>query len=69
MTGGPVPKDRILDVSEQAAESLGFKGIGLAKVKVEYLLHHSKKLLENVKSDKYSVICNYFAKNRKIFQD
>ncbi|MDJ1257380.1 MAG: septal ring lytic transglycosylase RlpA family protein [Candidatus Midichloria sp.] len=53
----------------KAAESLGFKGIGLAKVKVEYLLHHSKKLLENVKSDKYSVICNYFSKNRKIFQD
>ncbi|CAK6546007.1 MAG: hypothetical protein IRD7MM_01680 [Candidatus Midichloria mitochondrii] len=56
--GRPVPKDRILDVPEQAAESLGFKCIGLAKVKVEYLPHHSKKLLENVKSDKCSVICN-----------
>lgn len=34
---GPSKKGRIIDVSEKAAEILGFKGKGTAKVKVEVL--------------------------------
>ncbi len=32
---GPVPEDRVIDVSEAAAEVLGFKERGLARVRIE----------------------------------
>ena len=32
---GPVPEDRVIDVSEAAAEVLGFKEQGLARVRIE----------------------------------
>ncbi|MBI2955960.1 MAG: septal ring lytic transglycosylase RlpA family protein [Acidobacteria bacterium] len=39
---GPVPEDRVLDVSEAAAEVLGFREQGLARVRVEvYRAAHS----------------------------
>jgi rare lipoprotein A len=34
---GPYVKGRIIDVSEQAARALGFREVGLAKVRVRVL--------------------------------
>ena len=45
---GPYKKSRILDVSAQAASLLGFKGKGLAKVKIEYLEDETKELLDKI---------------------
>nr|WP_253307734.1 septal ring lytic transglycosylase RlpA family protein [Rickettsia endosymbiont of Ceutorhynchus assimilis] len=46
---GPFKKNRIVDVSEKAAEILKFKKQGIAKVKVEYLAHETDKFLKNIK--------------------
>lgn len=45
---GPFRKDRIIDVSEEAAKILGFKNQGVAKVKVQYLAQESKELLSKL---------------------
>lgn len=45
---GPFRKDRILDVSEQAAILLGFKQQGVAKVRVQYLEKDTKELLDKL---------------------
>ena len=42
---GPFVHGRIIDLSERAAELLGMKNRGVAKVKVEYLTKESKELL------------------------
>lgn len=42
---GPFVPGRIIDLSERAAEILGMKTRGIAKVKVEYLSNESKELL------------------------
>lgn len=42
---GPFAKNRIIDVSERAAEILDFKKQGVAKVQVEYLSTETKNLL------------------------
>jgi rare lipoprotein A len=39
---GPYAKGRIIDVSERAAELLGFKGAGTARVRVTYLAHAAR---------------------------
>jgi rare lipoprotein A len=41
---GPFKPKRIIDVSEKAAHLLKFKDTGLAKVKIEYLDHETKRL-------------------------
>lgn len=43
---GPFSGDRILDLSERAAEVLGFKSAGTVKVKLEVLASDSSKLAE-----------------------
>jgi rare lipoprotein A len=45
---GPFSAKRILDVSEQAAEVLGFRMKGTAKVKIIYLEEETKKLLNKL---------------------
>lgn len=45
---GPFRKDRIMDVSEEAAKILGFKNQGVAKIKVQYLPEESKELLSKL---------------------
>ena len=45
---GPFSKKRIIDVSERAAELLGFKKQGVAKVRVQYLPEETKKLLDKL---------------------
>lgn len=45
---GPYKKGRIIDVSQKAAETLGFKNKGLAKVKIEYLKNESHALLHKL---------------------
>ena len=65
---GPVPRDRIVDVSEKAARDLGFKNQGMTKVKIEYLKEKSRHLAQKAKSKNPIAICNYFVKNSKIFQ-
>ncbi len=45
---GPFRKDRIIDVSEQAATLLDFKHKGVAKVRVQYLPQDTKELLDKL---------------------
>jgi rare lipoprotein A len=45
---GPFAKNRIIDVSEKAAEILAFKNQGVAKVKVEYLHKETQDFLKNI---------------------
>lgn len=47
---GPFKRGRVMDVSQRAAELLGFKNIGTAKVKLELLKEESMKLAELAKS-------------------
>ncbi len=49
---GPFAKERILDVSERAAEILGFKNSGSTKVRVEYLPAQTKRLLADMPASK-----------------
>jgi len=46
---GPFRKDRIIDVSEEAAKILDFKNAGVAKAKVQYLHKESKELLSKLR--------------------
>jgi rare lipoprotein A (peptidoglycan hydrolase) len=46
---GPFAKSRIIDVSERAAEILGFKDYGTADVKIELLRDHTDEMLEKLK--------------------
>jgi rare lipoprotein A len=41
---GPFKRGRVIDVSERAAELLGFKGLGTAKVRLDLLADESKTL-------------------------
>lgn len=43
---GPFKRNRVIDVSEKAAELLGFKGIGTAKVKLEVLQQESLRIAQ-----------------------
>ncbi len=55
---GPFKPKRIIDLSERAADLLGFKNKGIAKVKIEYLGEETKKLHKKLslipKESKYS---------------
>ncbi|MFP3020032.1 MAG: septal ring lytic transglycosylase RlpA family protein [Wolbachia sp.] len=44
---GPFIEGRIIDLSEKAAQVLGFHKVGLAKVKVQYLRKMSEQLIQN----------------------
>ncbi len=46
---GPFSKSRVIDVSERAADLLGFKGQGTTEVKVELLRNDTDELLERLK--------------------
>lgn len=46
---GPFAKNRVIDVSEKAAEVLGFKATGTTKVKVELLRQETDMMLEKLK--------------------
>lgn len=43
---GPFKRNRVIDVSEKAAELLGFKGIGTAKVRLEVLQQESLRIAQ-----------------------
>ncbi|MCE3232741.1 MAG: rare lipoprotein [Rickettsiaceae bacterium] len=45
---GPFTKGRIIDVSEKAAEILGYKDKGVAKVRVQFLPGQTKRLLSDM---------------------
>lgn len=45
---GPYARNRLIDVSEKAAEILKFKKEGIAKVKVEYLHKETQDFLHNL---------------------
>ncbi len=45
---GPFSKDRVIDVSQRAAEILGFKDKGTAKVRVKILANISQEVAENL---------------------
>ena len=47
---GPFAKNRIIDVSEKAAEVLGFKQDGTTEVKIELLSDETEKLLKRLKN-------------------
>ena len=46
---GPFAKNRVIDVSEKAAELLGFKGKGTTSVRVELLRDDTDQLLQKLK--------------------
>lgn len=47
---GPFAKERVIDVSEKAADLLGFKNQGTALVKVQLLRNDTDRLIEELKS-------------------
>lgn len=49
---GPFARGRIIDVSSKAADLLGFKGKGTAKVRVETLPAESRQIAEDAKAGK-----------------
>lgn len=61
---GPYSKGRIIDVSKQAAEELGFKNNGTAKVRVQFLPKQTKKLIASMeKSPKNQpILASLFSK-------
>lgn len=63
---GPFKKDRIIDVSENAAEILGFKNKGIAKLKVQYLPEETKQFLHDISlKDKHGSKTKRKVKNPK----
>lgn len=46
---GPFSKSRVIDVSEKAADALGFKGQGTTEVKIELLRNDTDELLQKLK--------------------
>ena len=46
---GPFAKNRVIDVSEKAADLLGFKAKGTTEVKVELLRDDTDQLLQKLK--------------------
>ena len=46
---GPFSKNRVIDVSEKAADALGFKGNGTTEVKIELLRNDTDELLQKLK--------------------
>ncbi len=46
---GPFAKNRVIDVSEKAAQNLGFKNMGTTKVKVELLRKETDDMLRELK--------------------
>lgn len=48
---GPFAKGRVIDVSERAAEILGFRNKGISKVRVQFLKGHTKRLLADLPID------------------
>lgn len=49
---GPFARNRIIDVSSRAADLLGFKGRGTAKVRVETLPAESRRIAEDARAGK-----------------
>ena len=47
---GPYKRGRVMDVSERAAELLGFKDRGTAKARIEVLKEESKRIAQTAKS-------------------
>lgn len=46
---GPFSKSRVIDVSEKAADELGFKGQGTTEVRIQLLRNDTDELLEKLK--------------------
>jgi rare lipoprotein A (peptidoglycan hydrolase) len=49
---GPFASNRVIDVSERAAEQLGFKGKGTTTVKVQFLKDETRALLVKINKEK-----------------
>jgi rare lipoprotein A (peptidoglycan hydrolase) len=49
---GPFASNRVIDVSERAAEKLGFKGRGTTTVKVQFLKDETRALLVKISKEK-----------------
>jgi rare lipoprotein A len=64
---GPFSKGRIIDVSERAAEILGYKDKGVAKVRVQFLKGHTKRLLADLPNAKKSSIFSF--KDNSVYAD
>ncbi len=66
---GPFKRGRIIDMSKRGAELLGFKGKGVAKVRVQVLTEESKKIAELAKRGEsthgYEVAMNEKASQRR----
>lgn len=63
---GPFVKDRIIDVSEKAAEILGFKNKGVAKVRIKFLKTETAELLDKLNLEpKHGYVAKSYMKDRK----
>ncbi|WP_041405578.1 septal ring lytic transglycosylase RlpA family protein [Rickettsia prowazekii] len=60
---GPFKKNRIIDVSQKAAEILAFKNQGVTKVRIEYLPNETEKFFKKINLKKPEN--KTFAKNHK----
>jgi rare lipoprotein A len=49
---GPFAEDRIIDLSEKTAKTLGMKKVGVAKVRVEFMPNETNKLMTKISSRK-----------------
>ncbi len=59
---GPFKKNRIIDVSQKAAEILAFKNQGITKVRIEYLPNETEKFLKkiNLKKTENKIFANNY---------
>jgi rare lipoprotein A len=65
---GPFSKGRIIDVSQRAAEILGYKDKGTAKVRVQFLKGQTKRLLADLPKEKKSTFSGLF-KDNSVYAD
>ncbi|OPZ78502.1 MAG: RlpA-like protein precursor [Alphaproteobacteria bacterium ADurb.Bin438] len=63
---GPFAKNRIIDVSKKAADTLGFKGQGTTEVLVEIIPEESKRLKEELLSSSKSYKNPYLYKKAEV---
>lgn len=67
---GPFSKGRIIDLSKRSAEILGFKHKGTARVRVQYLEGHTRRLLADLpKTDQDQLTPVDLAARRNIAED
>lgn len=66
---GPFSKGRIIDLSERAAELLGFKQKGVANVRVQFLPGQTQRLISNLPKEAERKNFAFFGKTTPVYAD